>query len=137
MDPPRRQSIAARREVTALSPPFSTYFYGEGRKETCAPPVSLLTGRNSQQFGHQPHESKGTSSLAELFPRFVTPEKKFVEAMSMDGRAVLHAELRHAPASPFFLICGAGVESSKGSANTLEDEFKFLDWYTTLNPVWC
>ncbi|KAH6824119.1 hypothetical protein C2S53_012004 [Perilla frutescens var. hirtella] len=78
----------------------------------------------------------GTSSLAKLFPRFIAPEKKFVEAMVIDGRTVLHAEPRHAPASPFSLICGAGGESSKGSANTLEDEFEFLDWYHAPNPMW-
>ncbi|KAH6807118.1 hypothetical protein C2S51_028226 [Perilla frutescens var. frutescens] len=107
-----------------------------GRKETCGPPVSLLTGHSSQQFGHPPPESKGTSSLAELFPQFVIPEKKFMEAMAMDGRTVLHASPRHVPASPFFLIYGAGVESSKGNTNTLEDEFEFLDWYIVPDPVW-
>ncbi|KAH6787680.1 hypothetical protein C2S52_007232 [Perilla frutescens var. hirtella] len=84
---------------------------------------------------HFPLSFMCTSSLAELFPRFVTPEKKFMEAMSMDGRTVLHAEPRHAPASPYSLICGAGVESSKGSTDILEDEFEFLDWYIASDLV--
>ncbi|KAH6824120.1 hypothetical protein C2S53_012005 [Perilla frutescens var. hirtella] len=99
---------------------FSLSFMVRSGKRHAVPLVSLLTGRSSQQFGHQPHESKN----------------KFVEPMAIDGRTILHAEPRHAPASPFSLISGAGVESFKGSANTLEDEFEFLDWYHAPDPVW-
>ncbi|KAH6794680.1 hypothetical protein C2S52_005157 [Perilla frutescens var. hirtella] len=115
---------------------FPLSFMAQAGKRTAAPPDPLLTGRSTQQEAHQMPASKSTSSLAELFPRNLAPEKKFVEAMSMDGRTVLHAQPRHAPASPFSLFCGGGIESSKGGTDTLEDEFEFLDWYLAPNPVW-
>ncbi|KAH6829758.1 hypothetical protein C2S53_019489 [Perilla frutescens var. hirtella] len=116
---------------------FPLSFMAQAGKRTAAPPDPLLTGRSTQQEAHQTPASKSTSSLAELFPRNLAPEKKFVEAMSMDGRTVLHAQPRHAPASPFSLFCGGGVEPSKGGTDTLEDEFEFLDWYLAPDPVWC